>query len=54
VHPRVVASQWYMLAREALLPALGWQADEAADAQFRETLATMLQRVVGLEPPERG
>ena len=49
----VCASQWYMLSREALLPALGREADAAADTQFRETLAAMLQQVVGLEPPTR-
>ena len=49
----VCASQWYVLAREALLPALGREADTAADARFRETLATMLHQVVGLDPPKR-
>jgi AcrR family transcriptional regulator len=48
------ASQWYVLAREALLPALGRTADAATDARFREVLATMLHQVVGLSPPERG
>lgn len=50
----VCASQWYVLAREALLPALGLEADVAADARFRETLAAMIHQVVGLEPPRRG
>jgi TetR/AcrR family transcriptional regulator, repressor for neighboring sulfatase len=50
----VCASQWYVLAREALLPALGREADATADVRFRETLATMLHQVVGLEPPKRG
>jgi AcrR family transcriptional regulator len=50
----VCASQWYMLAREALLPALGRTADVAADAQFREVLAGMLHSAVGLKPPGRG
>jgi AcrR family transcriptional regulator len=48
------ASQWYMLAREALLPALGRSADAEADARFRDVLAAMLHSVVGLEPPKRG
>jgi AcrR family transcriptional regulator len=49
----VCASQWFVLAREALLPALGRTADAAADARFREVLATMLHLGVGLEPPRR-
>lgn len=48
------ASQWYMLGRESLLPALGKTADAAADTRFREVLAGMLYSAVGLEPPGRG
>jgi AcrR family transcriptional regulator len=49
----VCASQWYSLAHETMLPALGRTADTAADTQFREALAAMLHWAVGLEPPER-
>ncbi|HLM48401.1 MAG TPA: TetR/AcrR family transcriptional regulator [Myxococcaceae bacterium] len=50
----VCASQWYMLAREGLLPALGRSADAESDTRFREVLAGMLHSAVGLEPPRRG
>lgn len=50
----ICASQWYMLAREALLPALGKSVDAEADARFREVLAGMLHSTFGLKPRGNG
>ncbi|GMU00402.1 TetR/AcrR family transcriptional regulator [Corallococcus caeni] len=48
------ASQWFMLAREVLLPVLGRPVDAASDARFREVLGGMLQRSLGVKPPGGG
>ncbi|MGE6756704.1 TetR/AcrR family transcriptional regulator [Corallococcus interemptor] len=45
------ASQWFMLAREMLLPVMGYPADAGSDAKFREVLGGMLQRSLGVKPP---
>jgi AcrR family transcriptional regulator len=45
------ASQWFMLAREMLLPVMGHPADPGSDAKFREVLGGMLQRSLGVKPP---
>ncbi|RKI51280.1 TetR/AcrR family transcriptional regulator [Corallococcus sp. AB049A] len=46
------ASQWFMLAREMLLPVMGHPADAGSDAKFREVLGGMLQRSLGVKPRE--
>lgn len=48
------ASQWFLLAREMLLPVMGRPADAASDARFREVLGGMLQRSLGMRPPGGG
>ncbi|MDY7232515.1 TetR/AcrR family transcriptional regulator [Hyalangium rubrum] len=50
----ICASQWYMLAREGLLPALGKSVDAETDARFREVLAGMLHSTFGLKPRGNG
>ena len=45
------ASQWYMLARGHLLPALGRAVNTEADAQFRAVLSAMLHGALGVVPP---
>ncbi|NBD07392.1 TetR/AcrR family transcriptional regulator [Corallococcus silvisoli] len=48
------ASQWFVLAREVLLPVLGRPVDAASDARFREVLGGMLQGALGVTPPGGG
>lgn len=48
------ASQWFVLAREVLLPVLGRPVDAASDARFREVLGGMLQGALGVAPPGGG
>ncbi|NNC00309.1 TetR/AcrR family transcriptional regulator [Corallococcus exiguus] len=48
------ASQWFLLAREVLLPVMGRPADAASDARFREVLGGMLQGALGMKPPGGG
>ncbi|WP_223642154.1 TetR/AcrR family transcriptional regulator [Corallococcus sp. EGB] len=48
------ASQWFLLAREMLLPVMGRPVDPASDARFRQVLGGMLQRALGMKPPGEG
>jgi TetR/AcrR family transcriptional regulator, repressor for neighboring sulfatase len=48
------ASQWYTLARQQLLRAMGRTADAEADAQFRAVLSAMLHGALGVPPPPPG
>jgi TetR/AcrR family transcriptional regulator, repressor for neighboring sulfatase len=48
------ASQWFMLARQVLLPAMGRPVDADSDASFRRVLGGMLHRALGVETPPGG